>query len=109
MTDESVLGEPADLAGLLERVVLPVLRAMLEPGESVDDISLAWEGGPPSRGRSDLLLSVVIETETFRWIALTQGAAQDDDARSRARLASDLQDFIAESRFARGELRPHPF
>ena len=78
MPGEIVLGEPADLAGLLERVVVPVLRAMLITGESVDGVSLAWEGEPPSRGRSDLLLTVVIEGETFRWIAITTAGDSDD-------------------------------
>lgn len=104
-----VLGDAADLPGLIERVVLPVVRALVHDDESVDGISLAWEGDPPTRGRSDLLLTITVEGETFRWIALTQAAPVEAEAAARSRLASDLQDFIAESGFARGQLRPHPF
>ena len=55
--DDVVLGTPADLPGLLERVVVPVVRTLF-PDESIDGIALAWEGDPPSRGRSDLLQRV---------------------------------------------------
>jgi hypothetical protein len=106
--DDVVLGTPADLPGLLERVVVPVVRTLF-PDESIDGIALAWEGDPPSRGRSDLLLTLTVEAETFRWIALTQETLPEPDVAARSRLASDLQDFIAESGFARGQLRTHPF
>lgn len=106
---DTALGEPANTTWLLDRIVIPVVRAMIRSDESVDGISLAWEGDPLSRGRSDLLLTLTVENETFRWIALTQEVAPENEQEARARLASDLQDFIAESRFARGELRPHPF
>jgi hypothetical protein len=109
MGDDVVLGEPADLSGLLERVVLPVLRTLVHEGESVDGVCLAWEGDPPSRGRSDLLLTLVVEGDTFRWVAITQDALPEGEADARRRLASDLQDFVAESTFARGQLRPHSF
>jgi hypothetical protein len=89
-------------------VVLPVVRALF-PDESVDGVALAWEGDLPSRGRSDLLLTLTVEDETFRWIALTQEAPPEAEAAARGRPASELQDFIAESVFARGQLRAHPF
>ena len=106
--DDVVLGTSADLPGLLERVVVPVVRALL-PDESIDGIALMWEGDPPSLGRSDLLLTLIVENETFRWIALTQEAPLEAVEAARSRLASELQDFIAESGFARGQLRTHPF
>jgi hypothetical protein len=86
-----------------------VLRTLVHEGESVDGVCLAWEGDPPSRGRSDLLLTLVVEGDTFRWVAITQDALPEGEADARRRLASDLQDFVAESTFARGQLRPHSF
>jgi hypothetical protein len=109
VTDDVALGDHADLPGVIERIILPVLRALLHENESIDGISLTWEGEPPSRGRSDLLLTLVVESETFRWIAVTHDAPAEDGAAVRSRLASDLQDFIAESGFARGQLRAHRF
>lgn len=106
--DDVVLGTAADLPGLLERVVVPVVRALL-PDESIDGIALTWEGDPPSRGRSDLLLTLTVENEMFRWIAVTQEAPRETVEAAQSRLASELQDFIAESGFARGQLRAHPF
>ena len=38
-----------------------------------------------------------------------QGQAAESAEDGRARLASELQDFIAESRFAWSELRPNPW
>jgi hypothetical protein len=91
-----------DVPTLLERVVLPVVRALIRDDETVDGISLRPEPG------SGLLLTISIEGEPFRWHA-DLGGAPETEEHGRSRLASDLQDFVAESRFGWGQLRPHPF
>lgn len=97
----------ADVPTLLERVVLPVVRALVRAGESVDEISLRPEQYP--HGHVDLLLTIAIEREPFRWVVLLDESSPESEEHARSRLASDLQDFIAVSRFGRGQLRSHPF
>lgn len=91
-----------DVPPLLELVVLPVMRVLIRDDETIDGIPLQSEPG------SGLLLTVIVEGEPSRWYA-DLGEAPETEEHARSRLASDLQDFIAVSRFGRGQLRPHPF
>lgn len=96
-----------DAPTVLERIVLPVVRALVHDDETVDEISLRPE--QRARGHADLLLTIVVEQEPFRWVALLDESSPESEEHARSRLASDLQDFIAESRFGRGQLSSHPF
>ena len=95
-----------DVAELFRDVVAPVLDQLLRPGE-LDGIRLdppvtgAW---PPS---VSVLLQVTAVGETCHFWAWNPGQVDESAAELRARLASDLQDFIAESRFGWAEQRPH--
>lgn len=97
----------ADVPTVLERIVLPVVRALVRDGESVDEVSLRPE--QQAHGHVDLLLTIAIEREPFRWVVILDASSSESEEHARSRLASDLQDFIAESRFGWGQLRSHPF
>lgn len=95
-----------DLDELFRAVVAPVLDQLLRAGE-LDSVSIACPlpaVGPPRR---DVLLRVVAMGEEFSAWVWTDGQVEATAAEQRARLASDLQDHIAESRFGWGELRPY--
>jgi len=99
-----------DLVTAIEQIIVPVLQAMTKPGE-VESLALTWAPptatvtapGPPSV----LLLEVVLRGEQFQSFVWASSDPPSSPAGIRARLASDLQDFVAESRFAWGELRPY--
>jgi hypothetical protein len=120
-----------DLAEVLAQVVQPVIGALLRPGE-VDSISLGWQTQrrpePPEFAAEPggvfamrltteasirwvavelLLLSLVAEGESFSFDLANPNddLAEIDLAFLRDELWSNLQDFIAESRFGWGELR----
>jgi len=95
-----------DLDELFSEVVTPVLDQLLRAGE-LDSVSITCPlpaSGPP---RGDVLLRVVAQGEAFGVWSWTHGQAEATAAEQRARLASDLQDHIVESRFGWGQLRPH--
>jgi hypothetical protein len=84
---------------LLDEVVLPVLRALTHPGE-IEAVSVEHVDG-------EVWAEVTLRGEIFR-DAVWSPSVEEAPADARDRLASDLQDFISESRFARGEQRPWP-
>ena len=96
-----------DLDELFSDVVTPVLDQMLRPGE-LDDVSAIPTPTGPWPGSEGTLLRVVAAGEPFHFWVWTPGVVEETPAELRARLASDLQDFIAESRFGWAELRPYP-
>lgn len=91
---------PPELADVL-RDVVPVVLALTRPGE-VESVSVHFEEQP--RGGA-LLLEITLVGEQFRWFAWTPGQRSESSRERQDRLASELQDFIAESRFGWGELR----
>lgn len=97
-----------DIAQMLANVVAPVLVAVARPGE-VESLVLAWQ---PELGPTGLPLELRLTTtmagETFHISMWNVGEPVLSDADARERLASYLQDFIAESHFGRGELRAYP-
>ena len=88
--------EPLDL---LDDVVSPVLRALLRDGE-LEALSVEHTGG-------EVQLELTLRGEIFR-TTLWSASIDEPPADTRDRLASDLQDFIAESRFAWGDQRRWP-
>ena len=96
-----------DEAELLRTVVTPVLDQLLRPGElqSVRVIPETDDDWPDS---AEVSLRVVAVGEVFGFWVRVPGQVEESPAELRARLASDLQDFIAESRFGWAEQRPYP-
>ena len=95
-----------DLDELFADVVHPVLDQLLRPGELTSTsvmCPLPWSGPP----LGDVLLRVVAVREELGVWLWTHGQVEESPAELRARLASDLQDHIAESRFGWSELRPY--
>ena len=95
-----------DLDELFSEVVTPVLDQLLRPGE-LESAGLTCPppfSGPPL---GDVLLSVVAGGESFGVWVWTHGQLEETAAELRARLASDLQDHVVESRVGWGELRPY--
>jgi hypothetical protein len=88
--------EPLDL---LDEVVSPVLRVLTRAGE-LEAVTVERTGG-------EVRLELTLRGEIFR-TTLWSPAVEEAAADARDRLASDLQDFIAESRFAWSESRPWP-
>ncbi len=102
-----------EIVDVLADVVLPAVRAVLEPDE-VDAISL----GAADDARfaffpedclvdadGDLALVVIARGETFR-LRLSPSLA--DPAVLREHLADQMVDFVAESRFGWGQDRSRP-
>ena len=95
-----------DVDELFRDVVTPVLDQLLRPGE-LDTVRLdppvtgTW---PPS---VPVQLQVTAVGETCHSWAWDPGQVEETPAELRARLASELQDFIAESRFGWSELREY--
>ncbi len=85
-----------DLATVVAEVVLPVLRRLARPGE-VDDLSIGWNA-------DGLGLRITMRGELFGEYLWADDLPWSP-VEARERLASNLQDFIAESRFGWGELR----
>jgi hypothetical protein len=88
------------LGAILEDVVGPVLRGMTAP-EEVDTVELGWSSHEPG----ELVLSIRLKGELFRWFVTHPGQGYEELTDMRSRLAFELQDFIAESAFAWGQLR----
>ena len=95
-----------DVAELLSDVVVPVLDQLLRPGE-LDQVGLEPPVTGPWPPSEAVLLRVVVVGEAFGSWAWTPGQVDETAAELRARLASDLQDFIAESGFGWAQLRPY--
>jgi len=93
-----------DLDELFRAVVTPVLDQMLRPGE-LDEVSVTPAPTGSWPGSEGTLLRVVAVGEALHFWVPTPGVAAESPTELRARLASDLQDFIAESRFGWAELR----
>jgi hypothetical protein len=95
-----------DVHELLRDVVTPVLDQVLQPGE-LDAVRFdppvtgAW---PPS---VPVLLQVTAVSETCHSWAWTPGQVEETPTELGARLAGELQDVIAESRFGWAEQRPY--
>lgn len=87
----------ADLASVLERIVLPAVRAVLRPDE-------------PRRldvrrtGSGDVELELAVGDEVFRY-PVVQADVRMSEAEWRDHLASLLVDWVAESRFGWGQDR----
>lgn len=86
---------------IMERIVRPAIDRILREGE-LDRLDLVEE----SRGRNFLLVRVTACGEEFE-LALHVPLAGDEEeiADMAERFFSELQDFVAESSFAWGELR----
>lgn len=85
---------------LVPEVVAPVAAELLfEPLQSLTITQ--------SSNADEAKLSLAVKGETFHFWVLTPGQAPESVAELRVRFASQLQDWIAESGFGWGELRPH--
>lgn len=96
----------AGVADVMALIVSPVLEVMLKP-EELHAASLARRQGPDSESHwyAELELNLVGE----RFIDRVYESTIDSSVTEwRNRLASNLQDFVAESRFGWGEWRPLP-
>lgn len=97
-----------DLMGIMEYIVLPVLRTMTKPGE-VESLSLTWEQPAPATAEPGqpavLMLEVVLRDERFQTFVWSPSDPPSSPTKIRSRIASELQDFVAESRFGWGSLR----
>jgi hypothetical protein len=99
-------GDELSLTALLSEVVLPVL-AILTPQGELESVAVRRTGNDePDPGSHIVQLRLV--GEPFSWFAHVPGQVDEDYGQMRTRLASELQDFIAESKFAWAELRPWP-
>ncbi|GAA2141731.1 hypothetical protein GCM10009844_12370 [Nocardioides koreensis] len=96
----------AGVADVVAHIVAPALEAVLRPDE-VDAASVARRApsADPRHWYAELELSLVGERLVDRVYESTIDASVTD---WRNRLASNLQDFVAESRFGWGEWRPLP-
>ena len=95
-----------DVEELMRDVVTPVLDQLLRPGELTSasvSCPLPWSGPP----LGDVLLRVVAVREELGVWLWTHGQVDESAAELRARLASDLQDLVAESRFGWAQQRPY--
>jgi len=101
---DDVRGPSMRLDDVLGSVVTPVVAALL-PEESIQEISVYAEPD----AESEVTLRIVAEGETFRFYVRSPGQAPESAEELRHRLAEDLQDFVAESSFGGGQLRPHDF
>lgn len=89
---------PPDLTAVLRDAVVPVL-AQLVRAEEIDRVSL-------QRNESAAWVELTLRGEQAHLWVWTAGETPLGAAGLRQRMASDLQDFIAESGFGWGELRP---
>ena len=94
----------AGVADVMASIVSPALEVMLKP-EELHAVSLTRRTGPDSESHwyADLELNLVGERFHDRVYESTIDASGTE---WRNRLASNLQDFVAESRFGWGEWRP---
>ena len=94
----------AGVADVMASIVSPALEVMLKP-EELHAVSLTRRTGPDSEPHwyADLELNLVGERFHDRVYESTIDASVTE---WRNRLASNLQDFVAESRFGWGEWRP---
>jgi hypothetical protein len=99
-----------DISYMLTEVVAPALHSIARPGE-IESVLLAWQ---PERGPSvdampglplELRLTVTMSGEEFRLSMWNVGEPLLPAADARERLASHLQDFVAESQFGWGQFR----
>ncbi|QXG74909.1 hypothetical protein KUM42_13740 [Modestobacter sp. L9-4] len=95
-----------DVAELLSDVVTPVLDQLLRPGE-LDQVELEPPVTGPWPPTVAVRLRVVVVGEAFGFWAWTPGQVEETAPELRARLASDLQDHVAESRFGWSQLREY--
>ena len=95
-----------DEAELLRDVITPVLDQLLRPGE-LDSVTLTPSSSGPWPPPTSVHLQVVAVGEEFGVWLWAPGQAEESPAELRARLASDLQDHVAESRFGWAELREY--
>jgi len=95
-----------DEAELLRDVITPVLDQLLRPGE-LDAVTLTQSTSGPWPPATSVLLRVVAEGEEIGIWLWTPGQFAQTPTQLRAHVASDLQDFIAESRFGWSQLREY--
>lgn len=87
-----------DLTAVLRDVLVPVLAQLLRPGE-LERVDLRQDD-------STVWAELTLRGEVAHlWVWTGENALSD--AALRARMASDLQDFIAESTFAWGQWRDY--
>jgi len=91
--------QPVTPTRVLSEIVVPVLDEMTQPGE-VSSVRVF------QRGEHDVAVEVDFKGETFSCWLIQPGIK--DPVPPLGSFASDLQDFIAESTAAWGELRVYP-
>jgi hypothetical protein len=92
-----------ELAALRRQIVDPVVSALLSADE-VDELALRWGADPLP---DDVWVHLVARGEPFEHLlhSPVHGAGPIDAVAAAQNLAWQLEDFIAESRFAWGEQR----
>jgi hypothetical protein len=88
-------------------IIVPVLNALLTADE-VDDVRVVRQRSGDGAGEREIRLAVTVQGEQSCHFLWREGQAEESPDEIRDRLVSELQDFIAESRFAWGEQRPCP-
>jgi hypothetical protein len=86
---------------VLRDIALPALEVLTEPGEVTSVRSWLDEEGC-------VRVEVVFRSEVFTSYAWQPGVSLHENQTWLATFASELQDFIAESKFARGTFREYP-
>ncbi len=95
-------------ARVLTECVIPAIDALTEPGEitSIRVSEASKDEGWPEPGA--LVVELVFAGETCTIYLLPSDGDRLDAMNGRGKVASDLQDFIAESAYAWGTLRTYP-
>lgn len=104
MNDTEQHSPTAEMQVLVDQVIAPAFAAMLRPGECTR-VTLEIGG---VAGRQNATLTAEINAEEFVTFVSIPGQAHLSSENRRARLMSDLQDFLAEGTRTWGEFRPIP-
>ena len=95
-----------DLDRARVELVDPVLDALLQDGE-LDSVLLEWASDPFATASGELLTIRIRargeELQSYLWSP--DWGVDETKKRIRRRLAGDVEDFVAESRFAWGQQR----
>jgi hypothetical protein len=102
-----MISEPTPHVGQLLQDIGPVLVGLLAPDE-IEQVSVGRHQDPGDGGALQVLLSVTVQGEESRHYLWREGQVEESSEELRKRLAGEVQDFIAESRFAWGERRAWP-
>lgn len=92
-----------DLPSVLSDIVLPAIRGVLKPDET-EDLRLSV-GNDPASGVWIAELQLSVRSEEFFDRVFDSAVADMSPAEWSERLASNLEDFVAESRFGWGQDR----